>query len=437
MKKVLTGVLSLMLVVSILLSGCSNSKTGADNKEGEKKEKVTIRLATWAGADEAKELQEIIDKLNESSEQYKIEQDSNPADYDTRITTQLSGNGGPDIFWVSAQRASQLAAKGVMLDITDKLSSSDHSAAKVSDYFEASLQPFEKDDKLYGLPWLEQPVVLYINEDLFEKAGVSIPDDSWNWDKFMDAAKKLTIDGNGKNATENGFDAESAKQWGFTVNGWPPAQMFVWQNGGDVIAPDFSNSPIDSPEAMEAFKFYADLINGPVVPKQQIIKDRGFDTMFKDQQVAMFMGGAADNLENKVDFKCKLCEVPAGPSGQKATFGDVLGMGVNAKTKNADAAFTALLDLTDAIHHWKVMPPRKSLATMDEMNKLHPERSESMQAIINSLEYAKLYRYFENYPDWDNIFWTQLMDPIVNNHGDPEKLIPVVKPQLNEKLGGK
>jgi hypothetical protein len=23
-------------------------------------------------------------------------------------------------------------------------------------------------------------------------------------------------------------------QWGFTMNGWPPPQMFVWQAGGDV-----------------------------------------------------------------------------------------------------------------------------------------------------------------------------------------------------------
>lgn len=153
------------------------------------KEKASIKISTWAGADESKEFQKIIDKLNEKSTEYKIVQDSNPADYDTRLTTQLSGKGGPDIFWVSAQRASQLAAKGAMLDITDKLSSSKKDAAKTSDYFEESLAPFKNNGKIYGLPWIMQPVVMYYNKDLFDKAGVSYPDGTWNWDKFTDAAK--------------------------------------------------------------------------------------------------------------------------------------------------------------------------------------------------------------------------------------------------------
>jgi len=426
---------AILLASLLIISGCSGgSSKSQNNVSQQKKEKVTIRLSTWAGADEAKELQGIIDKLNKKSDTYKIVQDSNPADYDTRLTTQLSGSSGPDLFWVSAQRAAQLAARGAMMDITDKLASSKDPAAKVSDYFDVALQPFKVNDRIYGLPWIEQPVVLYVNKDLFDKAGVPLPDETWNWDKFVEAAKKLTVDQNGKHPGESGFDAKNVKQWGFTLNGWPPVQMFVWQNGGDVIAPDFSTSPIDTPQAKAAFKFYADLVNSPMVPSQQIIKDRGFDTMFKDQQVAMFMGGAADNLENKVSFKCVVSEVPAGPTGKRATLVDVLGMGINAKTKNPDAAFQAFIDLTDAIHQWKVMPPRKSMVTLDNMKKLHPERAEAMPVIIKSMSYGRQYRYYENYPDWDNVFWTQLMDPIINNHGDPDKLIPVVKPQLDAKL---
>src|SRR5690606_35664035 len=117
------------------------------------------------------------------------------------------------------------------------------------------------------------------------------------------------------------------------------------------------------PEAAEALKFYSELINGPLTPTQQIIRDRGFDKMFRDGQVAMFMGGAADDLDSTIE-NVQAFMVPAGPGGVHATFGDILGMGINAKTKHADAAFAALLDLTDAIHHWKIMPPRKSMAEL-------------------------------------------------------------------------
>lgn len=445
MKRRLAIVMSIVLVFALVLAGCGNgnnegtgttdtpgTSTGGDSAS-KQAEKVQVRLVTWAGTDEANELQNIIDDLNAKSDVYEIVQDSNPAEYDTRLITQLTGNSGPDLFWVSAQRAAQFASQGAMLDITDRLNDSDHPAADTEDYYDTSLQPFTHGGKVYGLPWLQQPVMLYVNKSLFDEAGISYPDESWTWDDFIDAATKLTLDKSGNHAGEAGFDRESTVQWGFTLNGWPPAQMFIWQNGGEVIAEDFSESPIDAPEAVEALKFYSELVTGPLTPPQQIIRDRGFDTMFRNKQVAMFMGGAADDLDSTVE-NVQAFMVPAGPAGERATFGDILGMGINAKTKNPDAAFAALVDLTDAIHHWKIMPPRASLADLETLQELHPNKAHSLEAIIASMEYAKPYRYFENYPDWDNIFWTQLMDPIVNAGADPEELIPRVKPQLDEAL---
>ncbi|MBE3596869.1 MAG: sugar ABC transporter substrate-binding protein [Hydrogenibacillus sp.] len=434
--------LSLLLVFASACGATADEKAGQAGEEPAQTngqgsasgEKVTLRLLTWAGADESKELQEILDRLNAQSETYVIKQDSNPADYETRLITQLSGASGPDLFWVSAQRAAQLAAQGAMLDITDRLKASDHPAAKLDDYFEGSLKPFTREDRIYGLPWIEQPVMLYVNLDLFSQAGLEPPTTDWDWDRFVEAAKKLTVDQNGRRLGEPGFDEKKIKQWGFTVNGWPPVQMFVWQNGGDVIAPDFSSSPIDTPEATEAFDFYAELLRFPFTPSQSTIRDRGFDAMYRSQEVAMFMGGAADNLDYAVDFRSQAFPVPKGPDGIQATFGDILGMGISARTKHPDAAFQALLDLTDAIHHWKIMPPRKSLAEAETLKKLHPEKAHSLDAIIASMSFARPYRYFEHYADWDNIFWNELMDPIVNGRAAPSDLIPKVKPELDAVL---
>jgi len=437
-----------LLIVALLFTACTTTGTGdvkgstdtsntpaAGNKDqGKSSEKVEIKLSTWAGSEEAAELQAIIDRLNASSDTYIITQDSNPADYETRLTTQLSGSAGPDLFWVSAARGAQFAARGVMLDITDRLSKSDKPAANLDDYYESAFGPFKVDGKIYALPWIMQPVVLYVNQDALDKAGIVI-DENWNWDRFMEAAKKLTVDKNGKSLGESGFDKNNIVQWGFTLNGWPPVQMFIWQAGGEVIAEDFSSSPIDTPEAMKGFKFYRELIDSGVVPSQQTIRDRGFDQMFRDGQVAMFMGGAADSLDTRVEnFKCVVREVPAGPNGTKATFVDLLGMGINAKTKYPDAAFEALVDLAEEIHKWKVMPPRKSIGSTENMISLHPERKDAFPAIVNSLSYSKPYRFYQDYPDWDTIFWNQLMDPIINSDGNPEELVPKVKPLLDETL---
>lgn len=437
-------VLTVIVLLTMVVAACSGSSADgsvnasespadANEQTDANGSKVTIRLSTWAGADEANELQEILDELNAQSSIYEIVQESNPAEYDTRIITQLSGDSGPDLFWINAQRAAQFAAQGAMLDITDQLESSDHPAANTEDYYAASLEPFSHDGSIYGLPWLQQPVMLYVNQTLFEEAGLDVPDATWTWDDFMLAAEQLTIDHNGNRPGDTDFDESQIEQWGFTLNGWPPSQMFIWQNGGEVIREDFSESPIDSPEVVEALQFYAELINSPVTPSQQLIRDRGFDQMFRNGQVAMFMGGAADDLDRTID-NVQAYMVPAGPNGIQATFADILGMGINGKTKHPDAAFAALLDLTDAIHHWKIMPPRASLADLQTLQELHPDKAHSLEAIIGSMEFAKPYRYFENYPEWDNIYWTQLMDPIVNAGANPQDLIANVKPLLDQTL---
>ena len=112
--------------------------------------------------------------------------------------------------------------------------------------------------------------------------------------------------------------------------------------------------------------------------RSRSIRDRGFDQMFRDGQVAMFMGGAADNLDSTIDH-VEAFMVPAGPDGIKATFADVLGMAVNVKTKHPEEAVQALLDLTDAIHHWKIMPPRQSLSDLSTLQEMHPEKAHSLR----------------------------------------------------------
>ena len=243
MKRRFSILCTVLLMISILFTACvttpeteSSGTTGATeapengSTQQEPSEKTEIKISTWAGAEEAAEFQTIIDKLNSSSDNYTIIQDSNPADYDTRITTQLSGNAGPDLFWISAARGAQFSARGVMLDITDRLAKSDKPAANLDDYYEASFGPFKMGDKIFALPWIMQPVVLYVNQDALDKAGITI-DENWNWDNFIEAAKTLTLDQNGKALGESGFDANNVVQWGFTLNGWPPVQMFIWQAG--------------------------------------------------------------------------------------------------------------------------------------------------------------------------------------------------------------
>ena len=160
-------------------------------------EKVKIRLVTWAGVDESKELQAVIDKINAKATTFEIVQEAQPADYYTKLQTNLAGGTAADLLWLSQEYIAGYAQKGVLLDISDRLAKDDRPAAKLDDYYPSVLQTAQYENKTYGLPWIAQPVMLYYNPKLFADAGVQPPNENWTWDDFKAAAAKLTKDTNG------------------------------------------------------------------------------------------------------------------------------------------------------------------------------------------------------------------------------------------------
>ncbi len=239
----------------------------------------------------------------------------------------------------------------------------------------------------------------------------------------MAAALTADIDSDGTN-----------DQWGFTMNGWPPPQMFVWQAGGDVVSADLSSSPIDSPEAIEGFQFYADMIYDDVhTPPEAVIQEQGFGEMFKAGKIAMFMGGAADDLDRVEGLDVGVVAVPAGPAGRQ-TFAWTASTVVAAQTENPDLACEALVKLTEGIHHWKIVAPRLSLATAEGISEAEPRKAESAAAIAAAVADMSAFTIIPRQQEWDSLFWGSFMDPLFHDQGTAAELAPEIRPQLEEFL---
>jgi len=422
--------LYLFLVLALVVTACGGGGTASTPQQGSSgnQGKVTIRLSTWAGVDESKELQAIIDKLNSKSNTYKIVHEPQPADYYTKLQTTISGGKGPDLMWLSQEYVPGYAERGALMDLTQCVQEhSDKPAAKLDDYFESILDVGKFEGKLYALPWISQPVVLYYNPKLFKEAGVEEPNENWTWDDFKAAAAKLT---NPKKGI-----------YGTAFNGWPPIQMFIWQAGGDVISEDLKHSPIDSPEAIQAEKFYQEIVYNPkYAAPENIIAEQGFADLAKNGKVAMFFGGAADDLDYAHAKDPKFAEmkaalVPKGPKS-RTTFAWTGLMAINAKTANPEAACQALLDLTDGIHHWKVLAPRKSLANKETIIQAVPEKAKSADVIIKAAQDMRTFRVVPQQSEWDTTFSEKFLDPLFHRKGTPEELAKKVRPELEAILQG-
>jgi multiple sugar transport system substrate-binding protein len=395
-------------------------------EEGAAGDKVTIRLATWAGVEEAAELQEILDEINANETAFQIVHEPAPADYYTKVQTALAGGTAADLMWLSQEYIAGFAEQGALLDVTDCVAAnSDIGAANVDDYFPDIIKTARFEDRLYGLPWIAQPTVLYYNRALFDEAGVEHPTADWTWTEFQEAAAALTADTDGDGTND---------QWGFSMNGWPPPQMFVWQAGGEVMAPDLSASPIDSPEAIEGFQFYADMIYDDVhTPPEAVIQEQGFGEMFKAGQIGMFMGGAADDLDRVEGLDVGVVSVPAGPAGGR-TFAWTASTVVAAQTENPDLACEALVKLTEGIHHWKIVAPRQSLATAEGIVEAEPRKEANAEAIAAAVSDMSAFTVIPRQQEWDTIFWSDFMDPLLHDQGTAEELAPEIRPQLEEVL---
>ncbi|KAB2866526.1 MAG: sugar ABC transporter substrate-binding protein [Anaerolineae bacterium] len=393
------------LLVVLLVLGVTPLTTRAQDK-------VTITVSTWAGVDEAAELQGLLDEINSNNDEYEIVHQPIPADYYTTVKTQLAAPGtGADMYWMD-QNNMALASEGVFMSLNDCLAEAEPgTAGDLNDYYPGILAVNEFDGEVYGLPWIAQPVIVYYNKALFDAAGLEYPASDWTWDTFTELATALTLDTDGDGEVD---------QWGFTNNSWPPPYIFVWQAGGELINEDFSEAPIDSPEFIEGFEFYLSTAYNPEVsPSREVIAEQGFGEMFKAGKIAMFMGGAADDLDRVEGLDVGVVRVPGHPvTGSHTTFAWNASTVINANTEHPEEACKALVALTDAIHHWKIVSPRISQATVEHLVASEPRKEASAEVIIEAAQDMRALPIFGNYAEFDSVFWSEFWGPLINDETD-------------------
>lgn len=393
-------------------------------------DKVKLRIATWTGVNEAAEFQLVIDKVNAASTEYEVIHEPIPSDFMTQVKTQLAGGTAADMYWIGNEDLA-LASEGVFLPLTECLKDQPaNTAGDVNDYYPSILATATQDGVVYGLPWIAQPVVVFYNKALFDAAKLEYPKAGWTWDDFLANAKALTKDTDGDGKTD---------QWGFTANGWPPPQMFIWQAGGQLISDDHKTAPIDSPEAIEGINFYLKLAYNPEVsPSSDVIKEQGFDAMYRAGKVAMFMGGAADGLDFEVENSA-VVSVPVNPRTKDGTtFAWTASTVISASTQNPELACKALIALTEGVQNWKIVSPRISQSTVEHLLASAPKKKDSAADIIAAVPSMRAFTIVPQLGAWGDVFWNKLMNPLLNKETDKtaEELAKEVRPLMDAALAG-
>lgn len=397
MKKNVTArfglLIAIMLALTVVLAACggsNNSNAPANNGGNTEKpaDKVKLKVATWAGAEELREFEELVAKVNTTATDYVIEVQSIPADYYQKLQTMIAGKQSPDFMWLSQEYIAQYASLGAIAPLDEHLNGL--ASYKADDYFQGTIDVGQYKDQLYALPWISQPYMLYYNQDMFEKAGVELPTNDWTWEDFIAAGKQLTKDG----------------EWGALLNNIPTA-MYTWSYGGDVFDKD-GNIKLDSPESIKGLEMYQSVVKSGIAPARAQADSMGNGDMFKTGKVAMFVGGAGDDFEKSSSFKVGMVLPPHGT--EKVTFSWIGVTAMASSTKTPEIATKALVDMTNAIHQWKVVAPTKS--GFDLIKTSRPEKEYAVETIRQASEVA---RGFNNQPkqgEIDGAIWEKLTQAI-------------------------
>lgn len=177
------------------------------------------------------------------------------ADVNTKLNTMFASNTAPDIVAAAVTFQSVRAELGQFIPLDSFIADWDEAESVQDRIFELGTY----DGSVYGIGYHWDPRVLVYRRDLFSKAGLDPDDPPNSWEELRDAAIALA-ERNGDVVVQSGFDLPSTA-------GHPFLQTFALQNGAVLIDPETQAVQFDTPEAVEALAFLADLyregITGP------------------------------------------------------------------------------------------------------------------------------------------------------------------------------
>lgn len=298
-----------------------------------------------------------------------------------KLLPSLRSGSDPDVVSLDANLIPQYVKSGTLMPVDDLWTASGLDPAKFS---EGVLSGMTVDGKKYGAPIIYYTTLLYMNNDLFEKAGLpaTCPD---NWDDWKAALLKLTVDENGDGTPEQyGFS------WGerAAVSIWP---HLVWGGGGDFVNADATKSMLDDPKTIAAVQEWADLISKNKILALGLTGVEA-DNLFQTQKAAMTISGPWVSTGFKdAGLNFQICQVPEGPAG-RFTQGSGVYFVVNNNTKAKEAVYELMKfwETDWAQINWSsktgFAPTRSDLATNPEVTK-----NEYVKAFAESAPYARTY----------------------------------------------
>lgn len=231
-----------LAIGAIVLSGCSGAG-GGGGADGD----VTLTLATVNNPqmEDMEALKEEFEKDNPGVKVNFVQMEE--GDLRAAVTADVaSGAGQYDIVTVGAYEVPQWGAQGWLKDLTPDLADAEYD---VDDLLAPVRDAISVDGKQYAVPFYGESSILMYNKEMFDAAGLTMPNEP-TWQEVAEFAKKLKTDDTA------GICLRGKPGWGDL---FAPLTTVVQTFGGAWYDEDW-NAQVNSPEFTEAVNFYVDTL---------------------------------------------------------------------------------------------------------------------------------------------------------------------------------
>ncbi|MGO4695616.1 ABC transporter substrate-binding protein [Paenibacillus sp. 2TAB26] len=364
MKSVKTMGLAILVFCFVLLSACSSNNgasnatntpatnagtndAGGKNAGTDSSEPITLTMmmsGNKASEGEDFELETLPRLVKEKFPNITLEVQKLPDDqYNTSVRTKLAAGQGPDIFWIFPKNAA-----GGVIDFAKAGFAADLSDLKFWDNIGAGAkEDMSYDGKPYGVAEGLDYLGVYYNKEMLEQVGVTeFPKD---WTSFLEACQKL------KDAGITPIVLGDKDPWVIQFGMYPIAANVVYPDEMDFdVKVQNGEKSLNDPKWVKTISMYKELYDKGYVVKNSLgVGSAQASQLFIDGKAAMTFTGTWDyasmTSKGAAEFNRGFASLPGNDAG-KPTFvsaATAAGYGLNAKSKNLDAAKEILNYLFD------------------------------------------------------------------------------------------
>lgn len=431
-KKLIAGILSIVMAGTLLLTGCSTAASNANQApQGDSSTNGSVTLDFWyaVGGRNGEGVQKLIKDFNDSHPNIVVKA-TYQGDYyanATKLQAALVSGNQPDVVMLEIAQVGQFGNSGALADLGQTFSKEE-----IGKYQEGLMKNSFVNNKLVAIPFNRSTPILYVNKTMLKNAGLD-PAGPKNWDELREYAKRLS------NKEKDIYGFETPIDIWFYEAG-------VFQQGGKIFSDDEKQVAFKDEAGYGIVKLWQDMVKegSMKTPPGQDYNAWDVSTNdFVNQKVAMIqvstatLGGLLKSAEGK--FELGTAFLPAGKQFGVPTGGANLAVLQKSSEAEKKAAAEFIKWLTNKenaafFSEWSgYMPVTQEAVESDKIKALY-DKYPQYKTALDQLKHAQARPMIKGYREMQVKIQDELKKAMIDTTITPEQAVNSAAQQVQDLL---